>query len=61
MAPARQKPAARTPAIEDPTTVQHNDYEDVRAQRIAENAQLLGTLDLEGSVIQKPAKATRKR
>ena len=41
--------------------VQHNDYEDVRAQRIAQNAQLLGTLDLEGSVIPKPAKATRKR
>ncbi len=62
MAPAKKKkPAAKTPAIEDTTTVQHNEYEDVRAQRLAQNAQLLGALNLEGSVIPEPAKTTRKR
>ncbi len=61
-APAKKKKrAAKTPPAEDTTMVQHNDYEDVRAQRIAQNAQLLGTLDLEGSVIPEPAKTTRKR
>jgi hypothetical protein len=62
MAPAKKKKrAAKTPPAEDTTPVQHNEYEDVRAQRLAENAQLLGALNLEGSVIPEPAKTTRKR
>ena len=62
MAPAkRRKPAAKTQANEATTTVQRSAYEDDRAQRVAENAQLLQTLGVEGSVIQKPAKEARKR
>jgi len=62
MAPAKKrKPAAKTPAIEDTTTVQHNEYEDDRAQRLAANAQVLGALNLEASVIPERAKTTRKR
>ena len=62
MAPAkRRKPAAKTQANEATTTVQRSAYEDDRAQRVAENAQLLQTLGVEGSVIEKPAKEARKR
>ena len=62
MAPAKKrKPAAKTQANEATTTVQRSAYEDDRAQRVAENAQLLQTLDVEGSVIQQPAKEARKR
>jgi hypothetical protein len=58
----RGRVTARKPkSNEATTTVQHNEYEDVRAQRLAENAQLLGALNLEGSVIPEPAKTTRKR
>ena len=61
MAPAkRRKPAAKTQANEATTTVQRSAYEDDRAQRVAENAQLLQTLGVEGSVIEKPAKEARK-
>ena len=41
--------------------MQRSAYEDDRAQRVAENAQLLQRLEVERSVIQKPAKAARKR
>ena len=64
MAPAggRGRATARKPkSNEATTTVQRSAYEDDRAQRVAENAQLLQRLEVERSVIQKPAKAARKR
>ena len=60
MAPAKRKPAAKPPATGDTTTVQRSEYEADRAQRIAENAQLLGSLGLEGGMIQQPARESRK-
>ena len=64
MAPAggRGRATARKPkSNEATTTVQRSAYEDDRAQRVAENAQLLQRLEVERSVIQKPAKEARKR
>ena len=61
MAPAQRKPAAKPPATGDTTTVQRSEYEEDRAERIAENAQLLGSLGIEGGMIQQPARESRKR
>ena len=62
MAPAKKKkPAAKTQANEATTTVQRSVYEDDRAQRLAENAQTLRALNLDGGMIQQPAKEARKR
>ena len=61
MAPAKRKPAAKPPATGDTTTVQRSEYEEDRAERIAENAQLLGSLGLEGGMIEQPARESRKR
>ena len=41
--------------------MQRSEYEADRAERIAENAQLLGSLGLEGGMIQQPARESRKR
>ena len=58
----RGRVTARKPkSNEATTTVQHNEYEGVRAQRLAENAQTLRALQLEGGMIQEPAKEARKR
>ena len=62
MAPAKKKkPAAKTQANEATTTVQRSVYEDDRAQRVAANAQFLDRLELDGGMIQQPAKEARKR
>ena len=61
MAPAKKKAAAKPPATGDTTSVQPNDYEDDRAQRVAQNVQLLGSLGLEGGMIERPAPESRKR